>query len=266
MKRIARILAVLAMVTLLAACSKNGEPVYQGYVEGEFVYVASQLAGRLDELPVVRGGVVHPGQALFVLEHALESQGVALAKANVQHAENTVNDLKKGLRPEELDQLLARIEQARSAESLAKVELERRRKLLTQGVVAKEEFDQAQNTYLAAAGQLADQRAQLATGKLGGRIDQILAAEDQVDAARASLQQAQWNLDQKFQASTLDAQVFDILHYVGEWVSAGSPVVKLLPPANIKVRFFIPQTDLGKIAVGQKVTVRCDGCRQSFTG
>jgi len=113
---------------------------------------------------------------------------------------------------------------------------------------------------------LADQRAQLATGKLGGRIDQILAAEDQVDAARASLQQAQWNLDQKFQASTLDAQVFDILHYVGEWVSAGSPVVKLLPPANIKVRFFIPQTDLGKIAVGQKVTVRCDGCRQSFTG
>jgi len=261
-KRIVLILALLAAVS----CSKGNEPVYQGYVEGEFVYVASQLAGRLDELPVARGDMVRPGQRLFVLEHALESQGVELAKANLKHAQNTVADLKKGLRPEELDQILARIEQFRSQASLAKLELERRRKLLTEGVVAKEELDQAQNAYLTAQGQLADQRAQLATGKLGGRIDQILAAEDQADAAQASLEQAQWSLDQKSQVSTLDAQVFDLLHYVGEWVAAGSPVVKLLPAANIKVRFFIPASDLGKAHVGQPVSVRCDGCPHPFSG
>ena len=267
MKRIVLIfVALAASAFLMGACSKGGDGSYQGYVEGEFVYVASQLAGRLDELSVARGDVVHPGTRLFVLEHALETQGVEAAKANLKHAENTLNDLKKGLRPEEIDQILARIDQARSQAALARVELERRRKLLASGAVAKEEFDQAQNAFTTAQGQLADQRAQLATGKLGSRIDQILAAKDQVDAARASLEQAQWNLDQKFQASTQDAQIFDILHYAGEWVSPGSPVVKLLPPANIKVRFFIPQTDLGKVAVGQTVTVRCDGCAKALTG
>ena len=260
-----RILAVAACL-LAAACSKGGEQAYQGYVEGEFVYVASQMAGRLDELPVERGSWVRPGDGLFVLEHALEAQGVDKAKADLLHDQNTLNDLKKGLRPEEVDQLLARIDQTQSQLALNKLEMERRKRLLTTGAVAKEEYDQAVNAFITSQGQLADLKAQLATGKLGSRVDQILAAKAQVDSAKASLDQAQWYLDQKIQSSPLDAQVFDLLHYKGEWVQAGSPVVKLLPPANVKVRFFIPETDLGKIKLGQKVAVHCDGCPSAFAG
>ena len=40
----------------------------------------------------------------------------------------------------------------------------------------------------------------------------------------------------------------------------GAPVVSLLPPGNVKVRFFVPETKLGAVAVGQKVTLACDGC------
>jgi HlyD family secretion protein len=260
-----RILAVAACL-LAAACSRGGEQAYQGYVEGEFVYVASQMAGRLDELPVERGSWVRPGDGLFVLEHALEAQGVDKAKADLLHDQNTLNDLKKGLRPEEIDQLLARIDQTQSQLALNKLEMERRKRLLATGSVAKEEYDQAVNAFITSQGQLADLKAQLATGKLGSRVDQILAAKAQVDSAKASLDQAQWYLDQKIQFSPLDAQVFDLLHYKGEWVQAGSPVVKLLPPANVKVRFFIPETDLGKIKLGQKVSVHCDGCPSAFAG
>lgn len=259
-------IVVVSLCLLAMACSKKQEPVYQGYVEGEFVYVASQLAGRLDELPVERGAWVRPGDKLFVLEHALEQQGVDKAKADLMHAQDTLNDLKKGLRPEEIDQILARIDQAKSHLALNKLELERRKQLLATGAVAKEDYDQALNAFLASQGQLADLHAQLATGKLGSRIDQILAAKDQVDSSKAALDQARWNLDQKLQDSTQDALVFDLLHYKGEWVQAGSPVVKLLPPANVKVRFFIPEADLGKVNVGQAVTVRCDGCPKPFTG
>jgi HlyD family secretion protein len=263
-----KIRALAAVVLCLAAwaCSKGGETVYQGYVEGEFVYVASQLAGRLDDLPVVRGAVVRPGDPLFTLEHALEQQGVDRAEANLKRAQDTVNDLKKGLRPEEIEQILARLTQAEAQLALSKLEMDRRAALLSTGAVAKEEYDQAKTAYLNVKGSLADLKAQLATGKLGSRIDQILAAQAQVRSSQADLDQARWYLDQKLQSSTLDAQVFDLIHYKGEWVQAGSPVVKLLPPANVKVRFFIPETDLGRISVGQKVTVRCDGCPKPFTG
>ena len=50
-------------------------------------------------------------------------------------------------------------------------------------------------------------------------------------------------------------------HYVlGEWVTANAPVVSLLPPQNIKVRFFVRETELGAVKVGQKLAVTCDGC------
>ena len=263
---ITRWLAIAMFALLTQACSKGGDTVYQGYVEGEFVYVASQLAGRLDELPVSRGAWVRPGDKLFVLEHALEQQGVDRAQANLKKAQDTVNDLKKGLRPEEIDQILARIAQSEAQLALYKLEMDRRAALLATGAVAKEDYDQARTRYLDAQGRLADYKAQLATGKLGSRIDQILAAQAQVNASQADLDQARWYLDQKLQSSSLDALVFDLIHYRGEWVQAGSPVVKLLPPANVKVRFFIPETELGRVAVGQTVTVRCDGCPKPLTG
>lgn len=253
-------------LALLAGCSRGQEAPYQGYVEGEFVYVASQLAGRLDDLPVERGAVVAPGTRLFSLEHALELAGVDRAQANLKRAEDTVSDLKKGLRTEEIDQILARIAQAEAEVALYKLELDRREALLKTGAVAKEEYDQVRATFLNVQGRLADYRAQLATGKLGSRIDQILAAQAQVRAAQADLDQARWYLDQKTQAAVQDALVFDLLHYRGEWVQAGSPVVKLLPPANVKVRFFVPETDLGRLRPGQDVTVRCDGCPAPLRG
>jgi HlyD family secretion protein len=54
--------------------------------------------------------------------------------------------------------------------------------------------------------------------------------------------------------------VIDTLFREGEWVPAGSPVVRLLPPANVKVRFFVPEGSLTLFPVGKRLTVRCDGC------
>jgi HlyD family secretion protein len=266
MKTARTLLAMAALVCLLAACSKEQGPVWQGYVEGEFVYVASQLAGRLDELDVGRGDWVKPGAKLFFLEHQFEQEGVQRATATLAQLQNTVNDLKKGLRPEEIASILARLDEAQAQLSLNKLEMDRQARLLSTGAVAKDSYDQARTAFLNSQGAFADLRAQLATGKLGSRIDQILAAEEQVRGAQADLAQAQWNLDQKLQSATQAALVFDLLHYQGEWVGAGSPVVKLLPPDNVKVRFFVPETQLGAVSIGQAVRITCDGCPKPFTG
>ena len=61
-------------------------------------------------------------------------------------------------------------------------------------------------------------------------------------AARAALEQATWKLDQKRCRATRAGRVFDTLYREGEWVAAGSPVVRLLPPQNVKVRFFVPRS------------------------
>ena len=54
--------------------------------------------------------------------------------------------------------------------------------------------------------------------------------------------------------------MFDTLYREGEWVAAGSPVVRMLPPQNVKVRFFVPQAIVGGLAHGRAVAIQCDGC------
>jgi HlyD family secretion protein len=52
----------------------------------------------------------------------------------------------------------------------------------------------------------------------------------------------------------------------GEWVPAGRPVAALLPPANIKLRFYVPENVVSTIALDQAVAVRCDGCPAGLSG
>jgi HlyD family secretion protein len=103
-------------------------------------------------------------------------------------------------------------------------------------------------------------QAQLRAGRLGGRVDARAAAEAEVQAARAALAQIEWRLEQKAVSAPLAARVEDTLYRVGEWVNAGAPVVTLLDPAALKLRFFVPETEVARIAVGQRVLAHCDGC------
>jgi len=258
-----RKLSLLAMVLAAVAafgCDRSRPVSYQGYVEGEFVYVAGKLAGRLEALPVARGDTVKAGDTLFVLEHAFEDQGVTQAEAQLTQAEDTLRDKEKGLRPEEIAQITAELGRARAAHELSRLEYERRVKLFADATIAKEELDTARTTRARDREQVRELSAKLATGRLASRVDQVKAAAAAVEAARAALGQAQWNLDQKTQTAGVSGLVYDVLHYRGEWVAAGAPVVTLLPPENVKARFFVPQAVAGSLAVGRPVRVSCDGC------
>jgi HlyD family secretion protein len=90
---------------------------------------------------------------------------------------------------------------------------------------------------------------------------QIAAQAAQVEAAQAALAQAQWKLDQKRVIAPGAGLVHDTLFRVGEWVQAGNPVVQMLPPQNVKVRFFVPETVVGSLTTGRGVMIHCDGCR-----
>ncbi len=92
------------------------------------------------------------------------------------------------------------------------------------------------------------------------RADAIRAAQAAVTAAKAALVQEEWRLDQMTGTAPDAGTVVDTLYRPGEVVAAARPVVQLLPPENLKIRFFVPERELGRLAVGDKVSVRCDGC------
>ena len=113
---------------------------------------------------------------------------------------------------------------------------------------------------------MAELEAELRTAQLGSRSDQVIAAGAEVRAREAALAKADWELSQKRQKAPKAGLVFDTLYREGEWVAAGRPVVALLPPHNIKVRTFVPETLIGRIHPGHPVRVSVDGVREPFVG
>ena len=76
----------------------------------------------------------------------------------------------------------------------------------------------------------------------------------------SALEQAEWRLGQKSVAAPASGLVQDTFFVEGEWVGAGRPVVSLLPPGNLKARFYVPEASLASVKPGQAVEVSCDGC------
>ena len=199
-RRLIRATWSIALVLFVAGCSSRSQDRFQGYVEGEFVYVASPLAGQLEMLSVQRGQQVTTGQPLFALDETAEK---------------------------------AAREQIEAALVLSERELGRQEKLFRTGVAAPQDMDRARS------------------------------ARDQ-DQKR--LDQTDWSFDQKKQAAPQSGLVYDTLFRQGEWVAAGKPVVVLLPPQNIKVRVFVPETRVGAIHYGETAQVKVDGVKEPFVG
>jgi HlyD family secretion protein len=86
-----------------------------------------------------------------------------------------------------------------------------------------------------------------------------------VAQARAALAQADWQLDQRHVAAPAAALVADTFARPGETINAGVPVVSLLPPQNILVRFFVPETEVATMHVGDRLAIGCDGCATDLT-
>ena len=258
--RILPCFVAIAAIAAIAACGEKNGTTYQGYAEGEYVRVAAPFAGNLLQLQVKRGSEVKAGDPLFTLEQENEAAARREAEERLRIAAAQLEDLKKGKRPPEVDTVKAQLEQARASLRLSEVSLQRQVQLLASNFVSKGAVDDARANNERDKAHVAELEAQVVTAGLAARQDQIRAAEHNVTAAREVLAQADWKLAQKSVRAPVAGLVNDTNYVPGEWVPAGSPVVSMLPPQNIKVRFFVSETVLGAIRSGQQVDISCDGC------
>ena len=258
-RRLALALA-LASVTMICSCSRHSSNGYEGYVEGKYVYVASPQGGRLDQLSVSRGEVIDATHPLFTLDREPEAAAVRQAEAVLRADERRLADIQIGKRPAELDVIRAQITQAQSELRKSVDLLSSYEKQYAAGGISETDLITARAAVESNNAILRQSQSNLDVAELPGREQQLKAQTGIIAADHAALQQAQWRLQQKQIASPRSALVFDTLYRIGEWVPAGSPIVQLLPPENVEVRFFVPETIVGSLKLGQPVSVHCDGC------
>ena len=90
-------------------------------------------------------------------------------------------------------------------------------------------------------------------------------AEAALRQAKANLAWSETRLARRNAFSPADGTIQQIYFRPGETVTAGQPVMALLPPQNLKFRFFAPEPVLSAIKYGEIVAVSCDGCEKGLT-
>lgn len=259
--RARRGLEVVTLAALVASgCSHQRTNTYQGYVEGRFVYVASPESGRLDHLAVERGETIAAGHPLFAFDREPELSAEREAEQVLRSSESRLADLQVGKRPQEIEVTRAQLMQAQAEKKQADAILASNEAQFHAGGIPQTELIDAQAAAETSAAKVRELEAELAVDALPAREQQIRAQVNQVAANRAALADTAWRLEQKEIASPRQGLVFDTLYRVGEWVTAGSPVVQLLPPENMEVRFFASETVVGRLRTGEQISVQCDGC------
>lgn len=254
---LAAVVIAIALFTLPA----NKESEFAGYMEAHLVLVGSEQGGRVATLSVEEGNHVKQGDPIFTLESSEQEAAVAAAKSRVEQAEAQLADVKAELqRPEEITVLEAALNEAKAMLVVSNNNLERAQALYDKGWTTKAALDDAVAQHDRNAAAVVEAEKRITAAKLPGRSDLIDAATANAEAARHALAEAEKNLSKRRVFAPADGTVEEVYFRPGEVVKEGQAVIALLPPRNLKVRFFVAEPVRAKLQLDQTVNVSCDGC------
>jgi len=314
------VLAVLAGVYVGYKRYLAGRPfAWAGTVEARDVTVGSRTGGRIKAIKVQEGDRVTAGQILIELEPGDLTAQRAMADAQLAQAQASLDKLKKGARPEEIEQAnaraaqataalaqtrhgsraeqiaagVARVAQAKAMADKAALDADRAHRLLATGAIAKSEAD-SNDTALASAraeldaqqkgldelqaGARVEEKAQAAAraqeadaaAKLvsaGARVEDLAAAQAVVEAAKARVDQLDVMIGELMIRAPSAARVEALDLRPGDILAPNAPAASLLEDGQLYVRIYVPETEIGKIKVGDAVPITVDSFgSRSFEG
>jgi HlyD family secretion protein len=225
------------LLPLLLSCSQKKDDAWLGYAEGDEALISAPQPGWVESMKVERGKAVRRGDILFVLDATREAAGRDQAAAALKAAEAA------------LAQARANLAQERANLTYTRTELGRQDRLAQDGAGLPVQRDAARNAFA---------QSQARIGQLQAQIAQMQA---QIAQMQASLGSASYALSQREIIAQTEGAVQDIYFRQGEYVPASTPVLSILPPGNIFVRFFVPENQLARVRLGQRVRISCDGCQ-----
>ncbi|MFA5983849.1 MAG: HlyD family efflux transporter periplasmic adaptor subunit [Methylococcaceae bacterium] len=257
------IIKALLSVVLLSSCgqSQTTQQTYQGYVEGDYQFLASPYGGFLEHLNVERGARVNANALLFKVNDELARHELNEAQAQWQSLQDKVTNLNLPRRKPEIMAMQAQLKAMQANLQLSDQQLQRALNLFKKGSLPQAELDKAKATRDGDAARVTSAQEQWLSAKNSlGRSPEIKSADADLKAAEARLKQKQWQVDNTAIFAPVAGQVTETYFLPGEWVPAGQPIVSFLPDERRRIRFFVPETELTKLTLGQEITANCDGC------
>ena len=267
-----------------------------GTVEARDIRVGSEVGGRIDKVLVREGDKVQTGQILITFDDKELHAALEQSKANAEKAERGYRpeeiaearaaaaqakadyELRKnGYRKEDIDSAQAEVDRAKDDEDRTQLDFERYDALAKKDLVSKQQRDTAEANWKMALAQQQDMQHKLDELHRGYRPEEIASAEARYHQTQATLEklergnrredvelakaayaydQARYRERQVVAPAAAIVEVLDVRP--GDLIAPNTPVATLLERDQIYVRIYIPETEMGRVKVGQEAEIRVD--------
>lgn len=256
------------LLLLLAACSRpsSAPQELQGVIELHERRLGFEIPGRLRQLAVQRGQRVESGQLLAALEDGPELPEKGGRDEDARAAQAALDLLRAGVRREDLRATQAQLRAARSAEDVARKQLERTRELRGKDIVPQSQLDDAEARAAGARSEREAAEARSAAQLSGARAPELRQASARLRSAQAAVSAGEVRLARKLLVAPVAGVVLDTTAEPGEVLPAGGPVVVLGETRRPYVDVFVPQQDLKGVRLGAVAAVRVDAAAGSLRG
>ncbi len=284
---------------------RDSAPQGSGTVEARNIRVGSKVGGRIDKVLVREGDSVQPGQILITFDDKELQAALDQSRANAQKAQRGYRpeeiaearaaaaqakadyELKKnGYRQEDIASAQAEVDRAKADEIRTHLDFDRYEALAKKDLVSKQQRDTAEANWKVAAAQQQNAQHKLDELQRGYRPEEIASAEARYQQAQATLEklargnrredvelakagyaydEARYRERQVVAPAAAIVEVLDVRP--GDLIAPNTPVATLLERDQIYVRIYIPETEIGRIQIGQSAEVRVDSFpNQVFSG
>ncbi len=266
---------VAAAALIVAALATHGFGLFTpaptaltlyGNVDVRQVDLAFRVPGRIARLAVDEGARVSAGQELARLDPRPLNDALAAQTAQVALAEADLAKRQAGNRPQEVQQAEATLAAQAARYDAARAEAARQQGLVTSGAVSQRQFDAARADAEAARAQLQSARAALGLQRAGSRREDIAAAQAQRGVAQANRNRAATDLADAVLTAPEAGIVLSRAREPGAIVQPGEAVYTLTIDHPLRVRAFVAEPDLPRLAPGVAVVVTADGNPRAYHG
>lgn len=236
--------------------------VLYGNVDIRQVSLGFRVGGRLAAVAVEEGDAVKTGEVLARLDAGPYEIAARAAEENVAALRATLDKLRAGARPSEIEKARAAYQEQVASLANAELALSRAGQLRSQGTVAQSSLDTATAAKDMASARAASAKAALTLIEEGSRTEDIAAAEAQLRAAEAQLDAARTSLADTELKAPADGVILSRVAEPGAIVASSTNVLVLALTEPVWVRAYVSEVDLGRVHPGLKVKVTSD----SMTG
>lgn len=246
------------------------ESTDNSYIKGKTTILSSQINGYVKDVQVNDFDHVKKGQVLLHIDTTTYDQNITQAESGVDQAKNNLANQAQTIQQRQADILAAqaKVEQTQAAYALSSTQLKRYQQLSNSGAVSKAEQDQVAADVKNNLVLVKQAEANVLVAKEALKTAEVAKTglNAQITSAQAKLDQAMTTKDYSVITAPMDGQLGEVTPRVGQYVSAGTQLMYLIPAKTWVIANF-KETQITDMHIGQKAWFHVDAMgRQKFTG